>query len=74
MGEVAVLLRRSVRKLPFVSKPCEAILDWHLSRGVKGKLKDIDEDLDENIVVPRSVRESAERPCFGADAGCELRW
>ena len=40
---------QSLVKLPFVRKPGEAILDWHLSRGTKGRLKDIDEDLDENL-------------------------
>ena len=49
MGEVAVLLQKSLVKLPFVRKPGEAIVDWHLARGTKRKLKDIDEDLDENI-------------------------
>ena len=47
--EVAVLLRQSLGSLPFVKKPADAILSWHLTRGAKGKLKDIDEDLDDNM-------------------------
>ena len=49
MGEVAVLLQQALDNLPFVRKPGNEILDWHLSRGGKGRLKDIDEDLDENL-------------------------
>ena len=44
-----MLLLRALVKLPFVRKPSDAILDWHLSRGSRGKLKDVDEDLDENL-------------------------
>ena len=46
MRELALLLQLRVRKLPFVSRPSQAILDWHLARGSNGKHKDHDEDLD----------------------------
>ena len=49
IGEVAVLLRQSLGSLPFVKRPADAILSWHLSRGAKGKLKDIDEDFDDTM-------------------------
>ena len=49
IGEVAELLRQSLGSLPFVRKPGDAILPWHLLRGAKGQLKDIDEDFDDNI-------------------------
>ena len=49
MGQVGVLLQEALGNLPFVGKPGNAILDWHLSRGSRGRLKDLDEDLDENI-------------------------
>ena len=44
--EVGVSLQQSLGRLPFVRKPAEAILQWHMSTGAKGKLKDVDEDLD----------------------------
>jgi len=47
--EVAVLLRQALGNLPFVKRPADAILSWHCARGAKGKLKDVDEDLDDNM-------------------------
>ena len=47
--QLALLLQLRVRSLPFVSRPDQAILDWHIPRGTKGKHKDHDEDLDENV-------------------------
>ena len=44
----ALLLQLRVRKLPFVSNPDQAILDWHIARTSNGALKDHDEDLDDN--------------------------
>ena len=49
IGNLAVLLQQSLGSLPFVKRPAEAILQWHLSRGAKGRLKDIDEDFDDNL-------------------------
>ena len=62
--EGAVLLQQSLGSLPFVKKPVDAILQWHLARGAKGKLKDIDEDLDDNMdgtSEPLSPKEKKKR-------------
>ena len=48
--KLARLLHQRVHAPPFMSLPNEAILNWHLARGPKGKLKDQDEDLDGNLV------------------------
>ena len=44
--EVGVSLQQSLGRLPFVRKPPDdRILQLHMSRGTKGKSKDVDEDL-----------------------------
>ena len=64
IGEVAVLLRQSLGSLPFVKRPADAILSWHLSRGAKGKLKYVDEDFDDQLdgtSEPLCLRENKQK-------------
>ena len=49
IGEVAVLLQKSLGRMPFVPKPEDAILQLHVGRGAKGNLKDVDEGLGDNM-------------------------